>query len=215
MIMRRAAVAFVLFGGVGVVFLFGAPLLGLDGGAIARRWLAAFQGPWALLAVVAAFAILAFLGVPQVVLIGAVVVVFGPWRGLAYSWTGTLVSALVGFALGRVFGAGLLRDVSGPQLERFLNLVGRNGFLASLVVRLAPLAPFILVNIAAGVAPMTLWDFLLGTALGIIPKIAVVAFAGHSMVEIANGAAAPLAWLGLSVIVWLLAGAAAGRWLRR
>ncbi len=213
--MRRAAVTFVLFGGVGILFLFGAPMLGVDGGGLARRWLGAVQGPWVLPAVIAAFAVLAFLGVPQVVLIGAVVLAFGPWRGFAYSWTGTLVSALVGFALGRVFGARVLRDVSGPNLERFLTLVGRNGFLASLVVRLAPFAPFILVNIAAGVAPMSVLDFGLGTALGVIPKIAVVAFAGRSMAELSHGAAAPLAWLGLAVIVWLVAGAAAARWLRK
>ncbi len=198
-----------------MVFLFGAPLLGLDSAAVARRWLAAAQGPWALPAVILAFAVLAFLGVPQIVLIAAVVVAYGPWRGLAYGWSGTLISAMVGFALGRLFGAGLLGDVSGPTVGRFLALVGRNGFLASLVVRLAPFAPFILVNMAAGVAPVAWIDFALGTALGIIPKIVVVAFAGHSLTSIFHGGAASLAWLALAVAVWLIAGIAAARWLRR
>ena len=38
-------------------------------------------------------------------------------------------------------------------------MVGRNGFLASLIVRLVPSAPFIVVNMAAGVTPMRLRDF--------------------------------------------------------
>lgn len=209
---RRAIAAFVLFGGVGVLFLFGLPALGLNGAAEARHWLALARGPWALPAVVIAFAALAFLGVPQVVLIGAAVIAFGPWAGLGYSWTGTMVSALTGFWLGRLFGARLLDDLSGPAIRRFTALVGRNGFIASLVVRLAPFAPFVLVNMAAGVTPMGWGSFTLGTAIGIVPKIAVIAFAGHSVM---SGGAGSLAWLALAVVVWLAGGAVAGRWLKR
>ena len=54
-----------LFGGVGLVFLFGAGVLGLSGPDTARRWLTAVQGPLALPVVVAGFAALAFLGVPS------------------------------------------------------------------------------------------------------------------------------------------------------
>ena len=46
---RTLAVSFVLFGGVGVVFLFGAQVLGFDGEATVERWLGlASDGPWAL-----------------------------------------------------------------------------------------------------------------------------------------------------------------------
>ena len=94
---RTLAVSFVLFGGVGIIFLFGAPLLGLDGERTVESWLAGTaNGPWALPVAVIAFAALAFLGVPQFALIAAAVVVFGPWLGFAYSWIGTLVSSLVG-----------------------------------------------------------------------------------------------------------------------
>jgi uncharacterized membrane protein YdjX (TVP38/TMEM64 family) len=207
---RRAALAFVLFGGLGVLFLFGLPMLGLSGPAEARRWLTLAQGPYALPAVVVAFAVLAFLGVPQVALIAAAVLVFGPWPGLAYSWTGTMVSSLVGFALGRAFGARLISD--WPQARRFAELVGRNGFVASLVVRLVPFAPFVLVNVAAGVTSMSWAAFALGTAIGILPKIAVIAFAGHSVMA---GGAWALVWLALALCVWGVAGLAARRWLRR
>jgi uncharacterized membrane protein YdjX (TVP38/TMEM64 family) len=205
---RRAAIAFALFGGVGLVFLFGLPALGVDGGVAARHWLALARGPWALPAVILAFAGLAFLGVPQVVLIAAAVAAFGPWTGLAYSWTGTMVSAVVGFGLGRGFGARLIAGWPGAQ--RFADLIGRNGFMASLVVRLVPFAPFVLVNITAGVTSMSAVAFASGTAIGILPKIAVIAFAGHSVM--AGGA---WVWLALALAVWALAGLAARRWLRR
>jgi len=213
---RTVAVSFVLFGGVGVVFLFGAQLLGLNGEVTVEQWLSAAHGPWALPVAVGAFAALAFIGVPQFVLIAAAVVAFGPWTGFAYSWVGTLVSSLVGFWLGRTFGGRLLKDLAGDSVAKFMKLIGRNGFLASLIVRLVPSAPFIVVNMAAGVTPMKLRDFAAGTALGIIPKIALTAFAGNSIVQaLRGGGQRHIVMLVLAVAVWIVAGLAARAWLKK
>jgi uncharacterized membrane protein YdjX (TVP38/TMEM64 family) len=213
---RTLAVSFVLFGGVGVVFLFGAPLLGIDGEGAVQTWLGAAHGIWALPVAVSAFAILAFVGVPQFVLIAAAVVAFGPWTGLAYSWIGTMVSAVIGFYVGRAFGARLLRDYAGEGIRKFMKLIGRNGFMASLIVRLVPSAPFIVVNMAAGVTPMRLRQFLAGTAIGIIPKIALTAFAGNSIVQaLRGGGVQHIALLLLAALVWLVAGWFARIWLKK
>jgi len=213
---RSVGVSFVLFGGVGLVFLFGAKALGFGDTASVSHWLAAARGPWSLPLAVGVFAVLAFLGVPQFVLIAAAVVAFGPWRGLAYSWAGTMASSLVGFWLGRAFGARLLKALPSQGLERFLATVAKNGLMASLVVRLAPFAPFIVVNMAAGMTTIRLLDFTIGTAIGIVPKIALTAFAGNSVVQAMNGGgAAPVLLLIAAAAIWLAAGWAARLWLRR
>ena len=213
---RTLAVSFLLFGGVGVVFLFGAQMLGFNGEATVERWLGlASHGPWALPVAVGAFAVLAFLGVPQFVLIAAAVVAFGPWTGFLYSWIGTLVSSVVGFWLGRQFGAGVLRDFAGEGVNRFMRLIGRNGLTASLIVRLVPSAPFIVVNMAAGVTPMRFADFLIGTGIGIVPKIALTAFAGNSIVQaLKGGGRQPIVMLVLAAAVWIGGGLIARRWLK-
>ena len=213
---RTQAVSFLLFGGVGVVFLFGAQMLGFNGEATVERWLGlASHGPWALPVAVGAFAVLAFLGVPQFVLIAAAVVAFGPWTGFLYSWIGTLVSSVVGFWLGRQFGAGVLRDFAGEGVNRFMRLIGRNGLTASLIVRLVPSAPFIVVNMAAGVTPMRFADFLIGTGIGIVPKIALTAFAGNSIVQaMKGGGRQPIVMLVLAAAVWIGGGLIARRWLK-
>ncbi|HEX5377877.1 MAG TPA: TVP38/TMEM64 family protein [Phenylobacterium sp.] len=209
------AVSFVLFGGVGVVFLFGSQVLGFDGEATVETWLGATSGPWALPAAVLSFALLAFIGVPQFVLIAAAVVAFGPWTGFAYSWVGTMVSSLVGFYLGRLAGARTLKTLSGESMQRFMDLVGRNGFLASLIVRLVPSAPFIVVNMAAGVTPMRVFHFATGTALGIVPKIALTAFAGNSIVQAMRGGGwRHVAWLVAIAVAWIAIGWFAQRWLK-
>jgi len=212
---RSVAVSFVLFGGVGCVFLLGAPALGLTGKAGVEHWLELAKGPWALPAAVAAFAALAFLGAPQVVLIAAAAVVFGPWRGSLYSWIGTFVSALIGFELGALFGGRLIRDLRSPGLARFIALIGQNGFMASLIIRLVPAAPFIVVNMAAGVAKVRRADFALGTAIGIVPKIALTAFAGGAVTAAFHGGGlAEFALVGAAVVLWVGSAWLARRWLR-
>jgi uncharacterized membrane protein YdjX (TVP38/TMEM64 family) len=212
---RTLVVSFLLFGGVGIIFLFGAQVLGFNGEATVQQWLGAASGPWALPVAVVAFAALAFVGVPQIMLIAAAVVAFGPVLGVAYSWIGTMVSALVGFYLGRAAGARVLQRFSGEGVARFMRLIARNGFFASFVVRLAPSAPFIVVNMAAGVTPMRVADFALGTALGIIPKIVLTAFAGGSIARLMRGEVGRDAlWLALIVVVWIGLGWVARAWLR-
>ena len=212
---RTLLVTFLLFGGVGLVFVFGAQLLGFNGEATVQDWLKAASGPWSLPVAVLAFAVLAFIGVPQIMLIAAAVVAFGPWTGFAYSWIGTMVSSLVGFYLGRTAGARTLERFSGAGVRRFMGLVGRNGFFASFIVRLVPSAPFIVVNMAAGVTPMRVLDFTLGTALGIVPKIVLTAFAGNSIVRLMRGEVGRDAlWLAAIAVAWLAIGLIARAWLR-
>src|ERR1700712_4881927 len=212
---RTLVVSFVLFGGVGMVFLFGAQVLGFDGEATVETWLGAASGPWSLPVAVAAFAVLAFVGVPQFMLIAAAVVAFGPITGFAYSWVGTMVSSLVGFYLGRAAGAKALERFSGAGVTRFMRMIGRNGLVASLIVRLVPSAPFIVVNMAAGVTPMRVADFTLGTAIGIVPKIVLTAFAGSSIIRLLKGEIGKDAlWLALVAAAWIAIGWLARLWLR-
>jgi len=84
-------------------------------------------------------------------------------------------------------------------------MVQRNGFVTSFMVRLVPTGPFLLVNMAAGVSRMTLPAFLGGTALGIIPKIAAVAFLGQSLLGALQGQ--PVVFgLGLTAFLAVITG---------
>jgi uncharacterized membrane protein YdjX (TVP38/TMEM64 family) len=73
-------------------------------------------------------------------------------------------------------------------------------------------APFVMVNIGAGVTTMGWWAFALGTAIGILPKIAVIALVGRGAM---SGGVWPWIWLAAALVVWGLAILAANKWLRR
>ncbi|MBJ7413713.1 MAG: TVP38/TMEM64 family protein, partial [Phenylobacterium sp.] len=109
-----------------------------------------------------------------------------------------------------------LARFSGEGVQRFMRLVGENGFLASLIVRLVPSAPFIVVNMAAGVTPMRALHFVAGTGIGIVPKIVLTAYAGASIVQLMRGEISGH-WAQLAAIaaLWLAIGWFARRWLQR
>ena len=115
----------------------------------------------------------------------------------------------------RLFGQGEA-ELGDQRVEAFGDLIGRNGFWASVIVRLVPSAPFVVVNMAAGCTPMAVWAFVAGTAIGSAPKIALVAYAGNSAIHALNGGGASR-WikLGLVAVVWLVMALLARVWLKR
>ena len=181
------------------VDLSDADLAGLiDGGG--RAWLA-------LPITILAFCGLAFVGMPQWVLIGAAVLTFGPVLGAAISWVSTLVSALFNFAIGRAMGGEKLRARLGDRAGRWVDRVSEEGVMAALVVRLVPVAPFVLINLAAGASTMRLRDFAVGTGIGIVPKIVAIAVFGQGLVELLAGdnllLALALVAVAAVIAVWL------------
>jgi uncharacterized membrane protein YdjX (TVP38/TMEM64 family) len=160
--------------------------------------------PAGLPASIALFCALAFLGAPQFALIAIAVVAFGPAKGFAYAWISTLTSATLTFWIGRWSGESLLRRYGGKTVTRLSKFVGRNDFLASMIVRNVPTAPFIVVNMAFGVSHAVYWRFLAGLAIGVIPKTALVAFGGEAVRQAVEGS--PLLAIGAiiaAIVIWI------------
>jgi len=168
-----------------LAYVFGGALLRVQGQSSIEAMIHhVAQSPFAPLAVTAIFSLLALAGAPQFMLIAATVVVFGPWIGALYSWVATMVSALFGFVLGRVFGARMMRRYGGDVLNRASALIARHGILSSALVRNVPGPPFVILNAAAGATRISAAKFLIGTGLGIVPKIAFIGLAGHGVLDV-------------------------------
>lgn len=202
---RAVWITLALFALVAALFVIGRFGLDIEPSSV-RAWFASASSEWyALPATIVLFTVLAFVGAPQFALIGAAVFAFGPVAGFMYSWIATVISATVNFWLGRFLGADTVRRYGGKTVNRISAFVGRNGFWASLIVRIVPSAPFIVVNMAAGVSRMGYPAFIAGLGLGIIPKTAIIAFFGGSLMALFAGggweaglalAAAAAAWVG-------------------
>ena len=201
---RAVWITLALFALVAAVFVVGRFVLDIEPSSV-RAWFASASSEWyALPVTIVVFTALAFVGAPQFALIGAAVFAFGPVQGFMFAWAATMVSATVDFWLGRFLGAETVRRYGGQTVNRISAFVGRNGFWASLIVRVVPSAPFIVVNMAAGVSRMNYLAFIAGAGVGVIPKTAVIAFFGGSLIALFAGggwraalalAAAAIAWI--------------------
>lgn len=178
-------------------------------------WLqAAHANPWAPLVAMLGFAALATLGAPQIVLITAVVAAFGPWWGLLYSWGGKMMACTIGFMIGRRFGTRIVAAYSGPKLQDFMQRLTRHGFWASALIRMVPTIPSVLINIAAGATPIRTADFLAGTAIGSVPKMALMAFGGAAALEaVRHPSWGAMAALVAVLALWAVLAFASKRWL--
>ena len=196
-----------LLGATVALLMIGKTQLGLAAEEKLEAWLQGYAGsPWAFAATVILFIAAAFIGAPQFILIAACVVAFGPWLGFAYSWVATVASAGVTYWLGRGPTARMVDRFGGRTLNRLKGFVGKNAFYASFMIRNVPSAPFIVVNMAFGATRASFPAYLLGCALGVLPKTALVAFFGGAVVSAVSGdgvwtsailAGVAVIWLGL------------------
>lgn len=208
---RTLAAGVLLLGAMAGLLLAGKAMLGLEAEHRMEAWLQGYAGsPMAFVATVILFVAAAFVGAPQFILIAACVVAFGPSLGFAYSWIATVVSAGVTYWMGRGPAARLLDRLGGATVERLTRFIGKNAFYASFIIRNVPSAPFIVVNMAFGATRASFPAFLIGCALGVLPKTALVAFFGGAVAAAAKGdgvwtsailAGVAVVWLGLMLAV--------------
>lgn len=119
--------------------------------------------------------------------------IFGSIMGTVYAVTSASIGATLAFLVTRY----LLRDFVlarfGSRLEGMNRELEQRGFNYLLFLRLVPLFPFFLINLAAGLTRLPLRTFVLGTLIGIIPGGFVFVNAGASLATITSlsGIASP------------------------
>jgi len=137
--------------------------------------------------------------------------IFGSIMGSVYA----IIAATLGATLAFLVTRYLLREVVlsrfGSKLEGMNRELEERGFSYLLFLRLVPLFPFFLINLAVGLTRLPLRTFFFGTMLGIIPGGFVYVNAGASLATIdsLSGIASPrvlgsFALLGLFALIPVL-----------
>jgi len=175
---------------------------------------------FAPLLAIAAFVLGGLVVFPVLVLIAATAAALGPWLGFVSAATGVLLSAAILFGIGRVLGHVRLQRLLGRRSARIQSRIIGKGVVAVAMIRMVPIAPFSIVNVVAGASKLSLRDFMLGTALGMLPGIAVMAALGAQIADLARNASlwnavllalAILGWIALCLGVQFLVTWMAGR----
>jgi uncharacterized membrane protein YdjX (TVP38/TMEM64 family) len=149
-----------------------------------QRLAATHFGP---LAVVAMYSVAALLSVPVTLLIAVTGLVFGAVAGAAYALSGTLIAAAAGWAAGAWLGRDAVRELAGARLNQLSERLRSKGLMAVILLRLVPVAPFSIVNLAAGASHIRFWDFMAGTAIGMAPGVVLAtSFARQLVTAVTN-----------------------------
>ena len=150
-----------------------------------RSAIAAFVDRHTLLAV-AAFCAL-YIAVVAMSLPGATIltvsagIIFGTLIGGAAAVVGASIGATLLFLIARTaFGEILLRR-AGPRLARLADGFRADAFSYLLFLRLVPIFPFWLVNLAPAMFGVRLADFVAATFIGVIPATFTFAFVGAGL----------------------------------
>jgi uncharacterized membrane protein YdjX (TVP38/TMEM64 family) len=150
---------------------------------VIRGWVAAagWAGP---VLYAALYAGLSLTPVPASVLSVGGGVLFGLGLGLPVVMVGAVLGAAAGFALARRLGRGSverLQERAGygaARLTRLDDLLRRRGLLAMTTIRLAPILPFAVLNMACGLTSVRTRDYVVGSAIGMTPGAAALVAIG-------------------------------------
>lgn len=109
---------------------------------------------------------------------------FGTWLGgTSIALAATLGATVIYFVTHTAFGEVLLRRLPTEKgaFKRLKDGLDRHSFWFLLSVRLAPVVPFVLVNVASGLARIPLRPYVAATFLGTVPTNLVYASIGSGL----------------------------------
>ncbi len=143
----------------------------------------------------AVVAVAGYLGVPF-----AAIIIYGA--------IGSTAGAGVGYALGRHAARPLLARYGrwiGLTPERFARaeaFAKRNGLWGVLLGRLLPIVPFKVFSIASGAVALPVWGFVAMTFVGVIPRLALLAWLGERLRHATVVAVAVVVALAAAYGIW-------------
>ena len=153
-----------------------------------REALIAFQASHRLatvLAFMALYILQTALSLPGAAVLSlAAGLLFGAALGTVYAVVAATLGAVLAFGLARYLLRDLVQQRFGSRLAKVNGALEKEGLSYLLFLRLVPLFPFFLVNLAAAMTKLPLRTFTLGTLIGILPGGFIYVNAGASIATI-------------------------------
>jgi uncharacterized membrane protein YdjX (TVP38/TMEM64 family) len=106
---------------------------------------------------------------------------FGTWLGTVLTVVGATVGATALFLIARSALGESLRGRAGGYLDKLAEGFREGAFSYLLVLRLVPLFPFFVVNLAPAFLGVSLWTYVLATLIGIVPGTFVFSSVGAGL----------------------------------
>jgi phosphatidylserine/phosphatidylglycerophosphate/cardiolipin synthase-like enzyme/uncharacterized membrane protein YdjX (TVP38/TMEM64 family) len=138
--------------------------------------------PWTSVVVFGVYLLASVFLIPVLLLILATAILFPvPWACF-YALTGSLGNATLGYVVGRLLGEAWFKKHIATSVSKRSRYLNKEGFLAFLLLRMIPFAPFSTVNYLCGAYGFKFGPYLAGTALGMIPVTTAIILFAKSLV---------------------------------
>ena len=196
------------------------PLSGFFNAQRIARWANVVDDTWwAPFAIVAAYTPATFLMFPRPLITLLAVLAFGPWLGFTYAMTGICLAALAAYSTGRRLPRETVERLAGEKIEPVRRALQRHGLIATFAIRIVPVAPAAVADMVAGALRTPLWQYELGTFLGMAPGVLATSVFAHQINVALRDVSQVSGWLiaaGIVLIALMAAAAlAARRWLMK
>ncbi len=134
------------------------------------------------------YALAVTLGLPATPLTLAGGALFGVGLGSALNWTGALLGAMAAYGMARLVGAEVIGQLLGRHAKKLDRLSLHAGGRTVFRLRLVPVVPFNILNLAAGIARVPAGHYALATGVGILPGTIIYTYFADALLAGATGA---------------------------
>ncbi len=113
--------------------------------------------------------------------------IFGITKGLVIMWLGGLIGFTAAFLVGRSLVRPWIEKWSSrrPQFAAIEKAISGKGLLVVILARLSQVLPYDLLNYFFGLTSVSLKNYVLGSAVGMLPGIFMFVFLGTTATNIA------------------------------
>lgn len=120
---------------------------------------------------------------PTIAIVGLNAAVYGLWLGFLYSWIGLLAGCVTTFLIIRKIASHPYLRKWGlrPKVAKSMTWVRQSGFSYVFLLSLFPVGPFVVINMAAGLAGMKLRSYLIALFAGKAIMVFAVSYIGNDV----------------------------------
>lgn len=142
-------------------------------------------GLWAPLAFIFIYQIRPFILLPATVASATAGIIWG-WEALFYIVIAYSLCATWQFFVGRYFSSDTIDNLIKGKIKSVHSLIKKNAFLSVFIVRLVPNVVFDIQNLAFGMTKVKYTEYILATAIGLLPGTVLLVYFGNSFFHVTS-----------------------------
>jgi len=165
-------------------------------------------GPAGVVVFIIAYALATVLFLPGWIFTVSAGLIYGIVAGTAIALTGAVIGASLAFLVARYLLRQNIEELTkkNPRFRAIDDAIGKNGWKIIGLLRLSPLIPFNLSNYFYGITAIPFWQYVLVSAVGMLPGTLLYAYLGAiGRAGVSGSAASHNKWQYVLLAIGLIA----------